>query len=422
MEINETQAIKKTTPALELIWGQYRMWDLTAYVSMSGIRTWRQRVLYLTISGAFFGVLSGIVSSYLPISLYAQHPVLEHIIGYVSQVLAIISTICISLGAYAGGQVLSEEKEKSAIKSRALAESYKSEAYQYIFKAGEYKKDPEDNAFKAVEKLIKDFAGLEALSLKKADELIDIPEMDYSIETYVKTRVEDQIYGYYNKKVTQFQEKITKYNKIIFVLGFFGVIFGSFGAAGYAKYTSVWIAFIASASAALGSFVATNRFQQTILTYQASSNRLKTILSKWQSHPTKDQHAIADFVEDIEEELMRENKAWVEESTKKLKPEDDLTQVAQGLKDEAMKELEAKYSPKEAGEKKAETKEHHEEHKSKEKHSTKAKHTETKKEEKEVEKLEPTEPTTPVVQANTPTSEGETEEDKEEENKEENKG
>lgn len=339
MENSDNQKTKlNTTPALELIWGQFKMWDITASQNMTSIRTWRQRVLYLTISGAFFGVLSGIVSAYLPED-FVKIASNANLVKIISTVLAVISTICISLGTYAGGQVLSEEKEKAAIKSRALAEAYKSEAFQYIFKAGQYKKDQDNNAFAAVQKLITEFSGLEALSIKKEDELTEIPEMDYNIDTYIKTRVEDQIYGYYNKKVSQYQAQIKKYNKIIFTLGFLGVIFGSFGAAGYAKYTSVWIAFIASATAALGSFVASNRFQQTIITFQASSNRLKTILSRWKNHPTKDQDAIAEFVEDIEEELMRENKAWVAESSKKLKQEEDLLTVAQNIEKEGYESL-----------------------------------------------------------------------------------
>ena len=336
MEKDETQAKElNTTPALKLIWGQFRMWDATASQGMSIIRKWRQRVLYLTILGAFFGVLSGVIKMDTKLNIN------EYAAKRTSQVLAILSTICISLGTYAGGQVLSEEKEKSAIKSRAYAESLKSEAYKYIFKAGKYKKDPDANAFTAVEDLSKDFSGLEALSINKTDEIKFIPEINFSITTYIETRVEDQIYGYYNKKISQFQQQIKKYNKIIFILGFFSVIFGSFGAVGNAEF-SVWIAFFASATAALGSFVATSRFQQTIITYQASSNRLKAILCRWESNSVKDEDAIAEFVEDIEEELMRENKAWVAESSKKLKPEDDLMQVAQGIEKNLYKETETK--------------------------------------------------------------------------------
>lgn len=329
---------KHRNSALELIWGRYNMWDKTAAYQQGKIRKWRKWVLIATILGAFFGVLSGTTITF--------HQTMFEIktLEIASQILAFFSTLFVSLAAFAGSEILSDELEEHGMSARALAETYKSETYLYLFDAAPYDEAEEDAIFERVDKIVANFTQVPCLSITRREELKELPDENMSIDSYIANRIEEQVYNYFNKKVKKLQRNVRLSKNATFTLGFTGVILGSLGTAGFSEYTSVWIAFVTSASGAIAAFVATNRYSYLIISYQTTANRLKSILAKYlkkEKHTKKDTQ---EFVYNCESELARENKAWIAEQSKDLADEEDLKKLLAENRIKWMKEAEKKFS------------------------------------------------------------------------------
>lgn len=308
---------------LRLLWGNFNTWDKTANKRNAVLRRWRKLVLVFIIAGAFCGVLSSNMAS-----------IDQPYFGYISQALAFISTLFVALASYAGSEILTNELEKAQIKARAAAEAYKSEAYLYIFKAPPYDESPENTIFERVDRLEEITGDITQEPVAKEAEASGLPNPQMTIDDYIKERIEDQIYNYFTKKIQGLQSKQKRGKNFTLAFGFAGIILGALSSTGlgFTRHSASWIAFITSASAAITSFMATNRYQYLISSYQATSNRLKTLLAKWKQIPQKNKATEKQFVLDVESELMRENQAWVDELSKQLEKDKDLTQVAKQQK------------------------------------------------------------------------------------------
>lgn len=302
--IEQGESVPKKT-ALELIWGRYRTWDKTANIAQGRIRRWRGWILIFIILGAFCGVMGGTIGA----QLGGKHS--DVLWTYISQVFSLLSTIFVSFSAFAASEILSDDTEEQGINARALAETYKSEIYLYLFGVSPYDKDADDVIFDRVNKIVSNFAQVPFLSISEDEERRDLPEIDFSIDDYIKERIENQIYLYYTPKVALFQKRISMAKSATFFLGFIGVILGALGTAGFSGYTSVWVAFVTSASGAIAAFMASSKYRNLITSHQATANHLKTILARFRSKNHTNDEAIRKLVYDCEAELARENKAWL---------------------------------------------------------------------------------------------------------------
>jgi len=321
---SNTQSDAPNDAGLRLLWSNFNTWDKTANKRNAVLRRWRKLVLIFIIAGAFCGVLSSNLAS-----LEQQY------FTYAAQGLAFLSTLFIALASYAGSEILTDKLVKAQINSRAAAESFKSEAYRYIFKAPPYDQNPEQKVFERAHALQKVTRDITYETLDKEDELKGIPDEDMTIYQYIQMRIEDQIYKYFTPKIKTLQKKHKRGKNFTLGFGFAGVILGAISSTGlgFTQHTASWIAFITSASAAVTSFMATNRYYYLISSYQTTSNRLKTLLTQWQQTGEKTPQATSHFVADVENELMRENQSWVEELSKKLDEKKDLGKVARNQAD-----------------------------------------------------------------------------------------
>lgn len=304
---------------LRYIWARFKTWDETANKRNRVLKRWRKLVLIFIVSGAFCGVLSSNLASTSTDALV-----------YASQVLAFASTVLIALASYAGSEILTDELEKSQIKSRAAAESFKSESFLYMFRVPPYDNYREQVVFDRINELEKVTEGLIHIPIKEKKEVEGLPAGEMTIDKYIQERIKDQIYGYFNKKIEGLEKKHRRGKNFTLFFGFIGVILGALSATGmgFAKHTSAWIAFVTSASAAVSSFMATNRYQYLISTYQATSNRLQMLLARWEETANKSEDEARRFVLSVESELQRENQAWVNELSKKQAEEKDLAAQA----------------------------------------------------------------------------------------------
>src|SRR6058998_3285520 len=113
--------------ALEYVWGQYRVWAVTAAKYRGELSSWRFWVLIMGIAGAAFGTLSSQQSIPL-LKNWDKTPTM----------LGILSAILLGLAAFFTKEILSPEREGRWVRSRAAAEAYKRDAYLLVAKAPPY--------------------------------------------------------------------------------------------------------------------------------------------------------------------------------------------------------------------------------------------------------------------------------------------
>ena len=143
------------------------------------------------------------------------------------------------------------------------------------------------------------------------------PAKRLDMEQYLEQRVTDQI-DWYEAASGKAGLKATRWRRVVFLLGLAGVLIGTLGAT-LGAFSSAWLGVITSASAAIGSFIAAERFEFLAVSYQAAADRLAWRRSEWARLAPADRndarrHAI---VLACEEAMSSENSAWVAEWLRK---------------------------------------------------------------------------------------------------------
>ena len=314
----------KYPPGLEELWSNFKIWDETAVRKANILRKWRVLVMAFIIGGAFFGVLSSTFSNIDGASLQL-----------LAQIAAFISTILIALASYAGSEILTDDLQKHQIKARRAAETFKSEVYKYLFKVPPYDNNPDNTALEIAEKFRTTITSdITYEHIEPEQEKEDIPDPEITIEQYIYERLEDQIYNYFAKKIKTLQKNYRRGKNFTLGFGIAGVILGGLSSTGFnfASQTSSWIAFVTSASAAIASFMASTGYHEQINLFQATASKLKMLRGRGKQIDKNDKNAQSRFVEEVEEELSRENLAWVKELSKKIEEEKGLNQQADQAK------------------------------------------------------------------------------------------
>lgn len=309
----------------EQIWTRFVDWDFTAIQLISTIRKWRRKIFYLSVVGAFVGVLSA-----SHIYLKVKYPEISPLYQFASRVLALLSTILISIAAFAGARFLAKDEEKTAVEARTVAETYRSDYYLYLFQAGIYKENRDQVADQRDEEI--DLATKEMIVVHPDDG--PSPEhliTEASIELYIKERIMGQR-KYFDKKIRSFKRKITRMKNLTFLLGISGIALGASATVYPDKMIMVWVAFLGTVTASISSYAATSRYQQQMTAFNFTKRQLDRIYSRWLS---KEDRTDAQLVETIEAELMRENQAWADDLKQTSNDSKNLQAFVGQLKDGA---------------------------------------------------------------------------------------
>ena len=99
--------------ALKYVWGQYRIWDLTALNLKNGVSRWRDIVFALSIGGALLGTLAKQVDSWR----IGAWPT------WLPPALGVLGGVALGLAGYFTKELLSPGPEAKAIRARAAAEA-----------------------------------------------------------------------------------------------------------------------------------------------------------------------------------------------------------------------------------------------------------------------------------------------------------
>jgi SMODS and SLOG-associating 2TM effector domain 1 len=295
--------------ALKYIWSQYRTWALTSRKYKNEVSRWRDIVLALSIGGAILGTLSQQLTVW---NLGGPSSWWSRSVGF-------ISGAALGLAAYFAKEIFSPDPEGKAVRARAAAEAFKSDAY--LLAAGV---PPYDTAatteelFAKTEQVKKGVASLAPVTITVEEKIDRMPSIPMSIDDYIKQRVDDQI-GYYSRAAAANSKKVAVGRRLSFILGAVAVVLGLVSA----TYASVagWVAVIGTITAAIAARQYSGRYQFLIVSYHAVAEKLEWLKTRWEIE-RKTQGGTAPhhkFILACEEAISTENSAWMAEWTKKDK-------------------------------------------------------------------------------------------------------
>lgn len=294
--------------ALKYIWGQYRTWDLTSVALKNKLSRWRDIVLVLSISGAVLGTLCQ----------QADNWQIAGLPTWGAATLGVLSGAALGLAAYFTKEVLSPEPEAAAVRTRAAAEAFKREAYLLSTGVPPYGDAISADGLLAKANQIR--AGVENIppaAITSAQQQDGMPAAGMSVDDYVKQRLDQQVDEYYVPQARINAQKLALGRRITFVLGAIAVLLGLWSA----RSASVagWVAVIGTMTAAIAARQYAGRYQFLIVTYQATTDRLQWLKTKWEldgkNQPGDD--ARNAFILASEGAIATENSAWMAEWTRK---------------------------------------------------------------------------------------------------------
>ncbi len=294
--------------ALKYIWGQYRTWDLTAQDLKNGVSRWRNIVFALSIGGALLGMLAKQVDSWKIASWPAWLP----------PALGVLGGVALGLAGYFTKELLSPGPEAKAVRARAAAEAFKSNAYLLAIGAPPYATATSPDDLLAKSKEIR--AGVDdlaPLAISGAQESDGMPSVPMSVDDYVRQRVVQQVEEFYLPKIRMNAKRLALGRHSSLILGAAAVVLGIWSA----KSASVagWVAVIGAITAVIAARQYAERYQFLSVSYQATADRLKWLKTKWELDPTAQTNVEAQraFIVACEDAISTENSAWMAEWTKK---------------------------------------------------------------------------------------------------------
>lgn len=198
--------------ALEHTWGAYRVWAATSRNQKKELDNWRIRVLLLTVSGAVFGTLS------------------QQLVGawVGSTMLGLASAVFVGLATYFSKEILSPERERRWVRARSMAEALKSQAYRFCTQAPPYDApDAPNKLLKATEDLLTTVKDIPHAELTEEQQRERLSQGPLSEASYIKERVDDQIYGFYRPRVREYEQLIRKIRTLSLGLGAIATVLGA---------------------------------------------------------------------------------------------------------------------------------------------------------------------------------------------------
>lgn len=296
---------EKGNELLARVWVLYRVYDATSSKLKSEITKFRFWVIILTILAAVSGVLC------------AQLPDLEI---YSISIFGFVSALSFSLATWFSKEIIKSAREKKHLIARSAAEALKSESYLYATGTAPYNTTDADALL--LEKSINIRKNTDDILLKnltdeeKEKRLLPKP---MSVENYIVERVNDQVKKYYYPSSQKNIKTINKWNGIILICSFAGIVLASIGTLGFSEYTAAWVAVIGTITASITAYLFAGRYSYLSLSYQATALHLEDHLAKW-NISDKSPEAKSDFIVSCENTISIENRAWMAELSKKSKP------------------------------------------------------------------------------------------------------
>lgn len=281
-------------PTLQFVWGEYRAWAETSRALKAQMTRTGIAVLVLTLLGTALGTLP---------------PVFD--IAATSDAarwLPLAAAALLAIATYLTTQLLGDGDRQNWVKTRAVAEALKSEAYKYAVGAPPY--DGPDKAQLLAEKVKEAQRNVPGVVTKppSAAEVQDgIPSPGWSVTDYMTKRNDHQIH-FYRKAVSRHASSVRLAKLMSIVFGLAAVVLSASGST-FGDRPAAFLGVITTAAAAIGAWFQGGHHQQLASTYQATLSKLGLLRARYQSGSITDMQ----FVSEAEAIFEAEHAAWLGE-------------------------------------------------------------------------------------------------------------
>ncbi|MEL7449159.1 MAG: DUF4231 domain-containing protein [Pseudomonadota bacterium] len=280
-------------------WAAYRQSAATARSESGLLRSWRWRVLAVTVAGATAGALADALreaASTTPAWLVSG-------IGSAGSVLLAIATLITAT-------LLTVSRQQRWTINRAVAEALKSECFRYATRTAPYDSADAAERLAARTQRLTEALGANAPSSTGPARTGGLPH-HLAATDYLHRRVEDQ-QSWYADKAYAARNSLARFRLVSILLGTLAALLPVIGTLLDKPGPASWAALATTAGTAIGSFVYAERFAFLAESYAAAANRLDALRKRWDVSPQGDDD-LQRLVDDVEQALSTENSAWMAE-------------------------------------------------------------------------------------------------------------
>lgn len=283
--------------SLETVALDQKRWSLTAGTLKRDIERARWAVLILAIAGAFLAALA----LSLPYSFVA---------GYLGAA-ALGSIVVVK------SQRLSRERLQAWILARAAAESFKREMYLYRTSSGPYGIDsggtPDVALFERRDEILGKVRSIQRF-LQEPNPMTVASLGALDANAYISERVSGQI-DWFRGKADHYSGTQGTLGGLEYFLAIAGALLGAGLTFAQLQIFGAWVGVITTISGAVGAHVLAERYDQLIVSYRATADRLTGILGRWRAN----RGPLSQLVEQVEAALLEENQGWIAGADELLK-------------------------------------------------------------------------------------------------------
>jgi len=302
------------SPALPAIartlWEHNRAWAATARTIKASLDRWRSWTLILAIAGATFSTLGEQLKNSHP------NPQWQSLLHAIAVAASLGGAAAIALASYFAREALGGDRVQNWTKARSAAEA--SKAALYLYRASVVPYDGEDRDKKLLDRRDAIETSVEGLELVASNP--GTPDLSpLTVSDYIAKRLEAQI-KYYHDTAGEYQKRVDNLRTVTFWLGVVGVLLGVGAAAGP---LGSWVAVVGTVTAAVSSYIQTQRYQGLIVLYRATERRLEFLKDEWQTtgKTEADKPARNSFIQSCEDAMALENGAWLAQWSQQKQPQ-----------------------------------------------------------------------------------------------------
>lgn len=269
-------------------------WSLTADMLKASIEQSRRVTLGLAIVGAILETGGAQIDQ--------SNPGLAKVFGYAgAAVLAIAGVI--------RQWKLGHERTQSWILSRAASESFKREIYLFRTSAGPYASlNPALTLLNRREEILAKVQPCLKYRIEpKAD--LETPG-PLNIDSYLDMRItgERGQIKYFTRGADRYATAQSRLNGAMFSLALIAALLGTALTMTGKQAYGAWVAVITTISGALVAHTLAQRYEQLIISFRATADRLASTVNRW---GVKGTGSLPELVETCEAVLLEENQGWI---------------------------------------------------------------------------------------------------------------
>lgn len=308
--MNETAALD-TEHIIESAWRDQAIWSETANNLKAKYVRWRNLAAMAGVSGAFLEILAASLAG------------LGESWFWPRVLIALAGAVVLSIVPYVVRTKASKDRVREWVRARSVSEALKEIIYRYLVIAPPFGPEPIPSDLikrcQAIKEKVRDLS-IHAASTEPQRKARPLA---LTIDSYVESRVNDQIDRYYHKKGRENARAAERFHNLEFGLSLLAVVMGALASAavatGLPKLSTFgpWVAVVTTASAAVNAHLAASRFDHQAMIYYSTADRLIGLRDEWLANTNRlNPSIIAKFVDDCEHAISTENEAWLAEWTR----------------------------------------------------------------------------------------------------------